>query len=142
MNSPAQESAFLGRGWSFPPTFSLFTGAAAMVDGDDDIRQSIKLIFQITPGDRQMLPQFGCDLSQFVFGPIDTSIATMIETEIRMALLNYEPRINVDAVNVVPGDAEQADAIIITIDYTVRTNNRRYNYVFPYYLNEATGIPA
>ena len=142
MNDPAQDSAFLGRGWSFPPTFDLFTRGATMVNGDDDITQSIRLIFSITPGDRQMLPQFGCDLSQFVFGPIDTSIATMIETEIRMALLNYEPRINVDTVTVVPGNESDPYAILITIDYTVRSNNRRYNYVFPYYVNEATGIPG
>lgn len=142
MNDPAQSSAFLGRGWGFPPTFDRFTRGVELVQGDKDIDQSIRLIFGITPGQRQMLPPFGCDLRQFVFQPLDTSLATMIETVIRRALLDYEPRINVGAVTVVPGDDLERQEIQITVDYTVRTTNRRYNLVFPYYLNEATGMPG
>ena len=114
-----------------------------MSAGEDSIRQSIGLILRIDPGERQMLPPFGCNLRQFVFGPIDTSVATMIETEVRMALLTYEPRITVETVTVTQGDGvDDPAAVIVTVAYTIRANNRRDNYVFPYYLNEATGIPS
>lgn len=142
MNDPAQNSAFLGRGWSFPPTFDRFTRGVELVQGDKDIEQSIRLILGITPGQRQMLPAFGCDLAQFLFQPLDTSMATMIETVIRRALLDYEPRINVNAVTVVEGEDAERQEIGITVDYSVRTTNRRYNLVFPYYLNEASGMPG
>ena len=142
MNDPAQESAFLGRGWAFPPAFDRFTCGAEMVQGDQDIEQSIRLIFGITPGQRQMLPPFGCDLAQFAFQPLDTSLATMIETVVSRALLDYEPRINVNSVTVVPGDDIGGQQIIITVAYSVRSTNRRYNLVYPYYLNEATGVPG
>lgn len=142
MNTPAQDSGFLGRGWSFPPTFNRFTRGVEMVSGDTDIEQSLRLIFGITPGQRPLLPEFGCDLAQFLFQPLDTSMATMIETVVRRALLDWEPRINVNAVTVTPGADTARQEIRIAVDYAVRTTNRRYNLVFPYYLNEAAGLPG
>ena len=142
MNDPAQESAFLGRGWSFPPAFDRFSRGVEMVQGEKDIEQSLRLIFGITPGQRQMLPQFGCDLAQFLFQPLDTSLETMIETVVSRALLDYEPRINVNGVTVTQGDDITRQEILIAVTYTVRSTNRRYNLVYPYYLNEATGIPG
>lgn len=142
MNPPAKESAFLGRGWAFPPAFDPYLRGAEMVQGEQDIEQSLQLIFGITPGQRQMLPQFGCDLSQFVFQPLDTSLETMIENVVGRALLDYEPRINVNAITVVPGADSARQEVVITVNYTVRSTNRRYNLVYPYYLNEATGIPG
>lgn len=142
MNTPARDSGFLGRGWGFPPAFNRFTRGVEMVEGEADIHQSLNLIFTIAPGQRQMLPQFGCDLAQFVFQPLDLSLTTMIETTVRRALLDYEPRINVNNITVVPGADAARQEILITVDYTIRTTNRRYNLVYPYYLNEATGIPS
>lgn len=140
MNSLTADSSFLGQGWSFPPAFDRFTRGVALVQGDADIEQSIRLIFRIVPGERQMLPPFGCDLRQFVFGPNDSSVEAMIASEIRAALRNYEPRIYVDEVSVNSDVDSGPSAILITVVYTVSTTNRRYNLVFPYYLNEATGI--
>lgn len=140
--TPAIESGFLGRGWSFPPSFDLASGGVRMVEGEQDIRQSIHLILGTVPGERQMLPPFGCDLEQFVFGPVDLSVQTMISTIVRRALLNYEPRINVVAVQVRLENDAQRSAILIEIDYVVRTTNRRYNLVYPYYLNESGNTPS
>jgi len=141
MNKLAAESAFLGQGWSFPPMFDRFSRGVALVQGVEDIEQSIRLILGIAPGERQMLPAFACDLSQFVFGPDDPSVEAMIESEVAAALRNYEPRIYVERVTVVPDSDSAARGILITIAYTVCSTNRRYNLVYPYYLNEATGIP-
>jgi phage baseplate assembly protein W len=140
MNNASADTAFLGQGWSFPPTFDRYSRGVALVPGVEDIEQSIRLIFSIAPGERQMLPQFACDLGQFVFGPNDSSVEAMIESEVRAALRNYEPRIYVEAVTVTPDPGNAPAGILIAVDYTVSTTNRRYNLVFPYYLNEATGI--
>jgi phage baseplate assembly protein W len=113
-----------------------------MAEGEDDIRQSIRLILGIAPGERQMLPPFGCDLGQFVFGPVDTTVQTMVGTLVKRALLDYEPRINVEAVDVTLENSSERSALRIEIDYFVRTTNRRYNLVYPYYLNEGTAIPG
>jgi hypothetical protein len=87
-----------------------------------------------------MLPQFGCNLAQFVFVALDTSVCTMIATEVRSALLAYEPRIDVSQVTVAPAADSHRNQILISIDYVVRSTNRRYNLVYPFYQNEDTGI--
>ncbi|MBI2512809.1 MAG: GPW/gp25 family protein [Opitutae bacterium] len=137
-----QDSAFLGRGWAFPPTFDVDTGQARLVQGEEDIRQSIHLILGMAPGERQMLPKFGCDLTQFVFGAVDTSVKTMIATLVQRALLDYEPRINVTAVDVALENDSARSAILVGIDYVVRATNRRYNLVYPYYVHEGSGTIA
>ena len=57
-------------------------------------------------------------------------------------MLDYEPRINVLNVTAVPGSDTARQEVLVTVDYAIRSTNRRYNLVYPYYLNEATGIPA
>ena len=111
-----------------------------MVSGEEDIKQAIRLILDITPGDRVMAPKFGCNLRRFAFEPMDTALFAMIETEVRSALLHFEARIDVNRIAAEPL-RENARAVIVTIDYTVRTSNRRQNLVYPYYLAEATGLP-
>ena len=147
--APVSDSRFLGTGWAFPITFALHPlgtkvsrpePQARMQVGEEDIRQSIRLIFGIAPGERQMLPDFGCDLSQFVFGPMDLSTRTMIATVVKRALLDYEPRINVLEVKVELENSAARSAILIGVDYVVRTTNRRYNLVYPYYLTDGSGV--
>jgi uncharacterized protein len=142
MSGTTREPGFLGRGWSFPPAFEALPDGVIMADGEDHIKQSIRLILSITPGERQMLPDFGCNLARFAFEPIDLTVATKIESEVHQALLHYEPRIIVNEVSVVPGDDDGQRVILITIAYTVRANNRRDNLVFPYYGNERAGVPG
>ena len=40
-----QEKSFLGRGWSFPPTFSKEKADIEMVSKEEDIRQSLIIFF-------------------------------------------------------------------------------------------------
>ena len=42
-----EEKSFLGRGWSFPPTFNKASGALELVENEEDIRQSL-IIFLTT----------------------------------------------------------------------------------------------
>lgn len=142
MKKPSEHTSFLGRGWSFPPAFDAYDGSAEMVAGQEDVQQAIQLILSVTPGERQMFPEFGCNLRQFVFGGLDASTITMMETEVRSALLHFEPRIDVDRIVVTRAADNTPGAVVITIDYRVRDSNRRYNLVYPYYLNEATAITA
>jgi phage baseplate assembly protein W len=153
MNHPpaaqVSDTQFLGTGWAFPITFDLHPlkpkdgrpePQARMREGEDDIKQSIRLIFGIAPGERQMLPAFGCDLSQFIFGPVDLSVRTMIGTVVKRALLDYEPRINVLDVRVVLENSAARSALLIEVEYVVRTTNRRYNLVYPYFLSDGSGV--
>jgi phage baseplate assembly protein W len=82
-----------------------------------------------------MEPDYGCNLDEMVFEPITTTFKTYIADMIRTAILYYEARI--DLKSVVVDDSNQLGGVILVIlDYVVRTTNSRYNYVYPYYLNE------
>ena len=134
----AQASAFLGRGWSFPPAFDkAMAPGAEMVEGVADIEQSIRLILGTTPGERTMLPKFGCALSGFLFRKVDLSTETMIRDAVSFALLHYEPRIIVNAIRVSGAQANEGQ-IDLAIDYTVRATNSRANLVYPYCKAEGT----
>lgn len=132
---------FLARGWSFPPAFDPFAGGAVMREAEEHIKQSIRLILSIMPGERPMVPDFGCNLLRYAFAPVDVTMATRIELEVQRALLRFEPRIVVDQVTAVPGDASGQRVIVITVAYTIRSTNRRDNVVFPYHCHESAGVP-
>lgn len=134
------EKTFLGTGWGFPPTFSRSTYAAEMVSDEVDIRQSLWILFSTPAGERVMLPEYGSRLWQMVFRNVTTTLLTQLEEMVRQAVLYWEARVDVDEVQAQP-DATVDGLVLITVHYTVRQTNSRYNLVFPFYLREKT-IPT
>jgi phage baseplate assembly protein W len=132
-----ENANFLGRGWAFPPSFDLASGQVEMVEGNEDIQQSLRILFSTLPGERIMVPDYGCDLRAFVFESIDETTLTHMKTIISDAILFFEPRIILDDV-VFDTSAIDDGVLNISMDYTVETTNSRSNFVFPYYLTEAT----
>ena len=130
-----KDNHFLGRGWSFPPTFDKDTGTVAMVSAEEDIFQSLEIILSTHPQERIMQPDFGCDLSQFMFEEISQSLITAIKGAISDAILYHEPRINLDDIAIDEG--QEQGLLLINLTYTVRQTNSRFNLVYPFYLNEA-----
>jgi len=129
--------AFLGRGWSFPPTFSRGGGDVDMVSNAEDIQQSLRILLGTTRGERVMQEAFGCDLQGLLFEEGDQWLMARIERTIRDAISSHEPRITLDDVNVTGQDV-RAGTLTVSIRYTIRGTNSRFNMVFPFYLTEAT----
>ncbi len=132
------DRSFLGTGWNFPPTFRREWYGVEMLTGEEDIRSSIYIILQTVTGERVMLPTFGCNLQPFVFDALNVPNIAMIEKIVKEALVYHEPRIIVDELNSVA--FQEQGKLEITINYRVITTNTRYNYVYPFYINEATNI--
>ncbi|MGA9997457.1 MAG: GPW/gp25 family protein [Pyrinomonadaceae bacterium] len=131
------ESSFLGTGWSFPPTFSRLDYSVAMVSDDQDIRESLWVLFSTSLGERIMLPGYGSQLWLMIFQNITNTLMTQLADMVRQAVLYWEARIDVDDVVVQP-DATVAGLILITVYYTIRKTNARNNLVFPFYIQEGT----
>lgn len=125
---------FLGRGWSFPPAADA-DGTVDLVAGADDVREAIRLILSTEPGERVMRPDFGCGLRHMLFEPISTSTLALIRHSVEQALTAWEPRIDVQSVDVTAADAA-AGQVDVAIAYRVRATNTFYNLVFPFYLLE------
>lgn len=131
------DDAFLGRGWSFPPVFDAAGADVATVAAAEDVHQSLQILLSTHPGERIMEEGFGCDLQSMVFEEVDHAFANRMKQLIANAVLLYEPRVNLDSVDVEPDGLQ--GALRITISYTIRSSNSRYNMVFPFYVAEASG---
>ena len=131
---------FLGRGWKYlrEKPVSVMNRSIAISEGEDSIKESIMIILGTSKGERVMRPDFGCNINELVFAPNDTSTATLLVFYIKEALMKWEPRIEVNAVNIAP-DKDEGNKLLADIEYTVKTSNSKNNLVYPFYL-ERGGI--
>ncbi|HWR82080.1 MAG TPA: GPW/gp25 family protein [Candidatus Deferrimicrobium sp.] len=126
------DQQFLGTGWSFPPAFDRALAQVKMTTGVEDIKRSLEIIFTTALGERIMNPKFGCSLNDRLFEPMDSSGVAYIKNLLKTAILYHEPRIDADKIDVQPNAPE--GVLWISIDYTVRESNSRFNFVYPFYL--------
>ncbi len=134
----ADDTSFLGRGWGFPPEFDPQNGVR-MVEAEDDIRESLRILLSTQVGERLLAPRYGCDLMKFVFEPLTATMATYIKELVRTAVLYFEPRVIVERINLsVDSIAGRLD---IELEYVIPATNTRYNLVYPFYLEEGVVQP-
>lgn len=134
-----QEGAFVGTGWAFPPSFPSGGDQVEMVSGEEDIRQSLEILLSTRMGERIMREDFGSSLDHYLFEEIDQGLLNDIRAAVSDALIFHEPRIMLEAVEI-SGSQETNGLLLISITYSIRTTNSRYNLVYPYYLQEATNV--
>ena len=115
-----------------------------MVERELDILESLRILFMTRKGERVMHPNYGCNLHDLVFEPMDPRTESAIEQTIRQAILFYEPRIDVVKISVETQDWLEGE-LAIQLEYRIRETNTRQNIVFPFYIREGTlvsGTPA
>jgi hypothetical protein len=134
-----QQEDFLGRGWSFPPTFVPSIRGVKMTEKNEDINRSLEILLTTRVGERIMQPKFGCNMEEMVFEPLSTTVKTIMKDKIKTAILYFEPRIDVADISMNTTN-ELKGEILIEIEYIVRATNNRFNFVFPYYINEGTEL--
>lgn len=114
---------YLGRGWAFPFKFDSSTGAVAYTEFEENIRQSMSLILATRPGERQMLPEFGCRAHEMMFAPNTPGTAAQIASHVEAALKRWEPRIEVNAVKAI---SEPSGSVRVVVDYVIVVTQARY----------------
>lgn len=124
--------AHLGVGWSFP--VKPVGGRLRFVRHEEDIEQAIPLILLTERGERAMLPEFGAGMRRYVFEPNGPATRRAIEQAVRVALIDWEPRIDLQRVEVTSDEEADPNRVLIHVDYVVRATNTFYNRVFPFYL--------
>ena len=128
---------FLGRGLKFPLQVDPKTGKIAMADQEEDIREAIGIILRTGQGGRFMRPEFGANTMDSAVAPLSSSMTNSIAQEVRLILLEQEPRIR--DVEVRCDQLDQQDgSVVIQVSYTVRSTNNRYNHVYPFYVTEGS----
>lgn len=132
------DKPYLGIGWSFPVSFDKQEGVSMSCD-DDDICESLKILLSTVPGERIFKPKYGCNIRQWTFSKMNLSEKTEIINVIEMAILEGEPRITLESVDVNIKD-EKEGILWININYLVRQTNSRSNMVYPFYIKEGTNL--
>lgn len=119
----------------FPFTL-LPDGSVAAADEETHIRQRLEQILFTSPGERVMLPQFGCGARDLVFAGNNSILAAAAEFRIAQGLQTYmgnQVMINeVDVVN----DEEK---LRITVVYTKRRDLDRQEASFEFLPSEVVG---
>lgn len=131
--------AYLGRGWSFPPEFNWVRAGVEMLEDEADVVSSLEILLGTAPGERTMLPDYGCNLDELLFESLDTRMKTLMADKIETAVLYYEPRIEVEKVRL-DDSRELEGVILIEIIYRIKSTNSRFNFVYPYYKLEGTDL--
>lgn len=145
-----EDKPFLGTGWGFPPTFSKSkepgvgsTAGVELVSAREDIDQSLGILLSTSLGERMLQPQYGCNLRDYIFEPMNPSMIGFIQNLVENAILYYEPRIKAKKVLVTHNSDEYNQGILrIEVEYFIRETNSRFNFVYDFYLREGVGIVA
>ncbi len=133
------DKGFLGTGWSFPPKFDKYSKSVVMDNSEVDIENSIRIILGTYPGERLMNPEFGCAVKRMSFENLDEGNVTRIEEIIGNALIQFEPRVKFQSIEVISKNVEEG-LIVLQLNYMIIITNTRHNIVFPYYLIEGTNL--
>lgn len=138
LNPQNEQKAFLGKGWAFPPAFDRGNGKVSMAQYEEDIDQSLRILFSTSVRERVLQPEYGCNPEDYVFSALNVTFLSYLEDLIRKNIAKFEPRIKVLSLVIAPTELE--GKLEIQLDYVVRTTNTRFNIVYPFYKQEGTNV--
>jgi uncharacterized protein len=124
-------SDFIGSGWAMRIGVDT-RGRIALVQRERDIEEAMHIILLTPKGTRKMRPEFGCQIHDLLFAPNDSSTAGLAAYYVEEALTFWEPRIEVDNVDV-NADPDNPERLLIEIHYRIKATHDRRSLVFPFY---------
>jgi uncharacterized protein len=134
---PSQDDrSFLGVGWKFPLQVTP-NGRIGLARQEQRVEESIYLILSTAPGERLMLPDYGCGIHELIFASNNVATVSEVVRLVREALVRHETRIDVLDVQV-DAAPETENLLLIRIDYRIRANNALGNLVYPFYITEGS----
>jgi uncharacterized protein len=137
-SSQAEQKAFLGKGWAFPPNFDRSTGKINMAQYEEDIQQSLQVLFSTSVRERVLQADYGCNPEDYVFTSLTVTFLSYLEDLLKKAIAKYEPRIKLQSLTIT--NTETEGTMQINLDYVVRNTNTRFNMVYPFYKQEGTNV--
>jgi phage baseplate assembly protein W len=83
----------------------------------DAIKQSIRNIIDWTPGERILNPEFGNQLWQYMYEPINSDTAGRIANSLMVSIETWEPRVSIQSLSVIP--KEDNNEYYVTLIYEI-----------------------
>ena len=95
------------------------------------IKNSIVNLFNTSPGERLLLPDYGCNLKGFIFDSITESTANEIGRTISRSLQMWEPRVNLVDMDITGYESrhEYVVTLILEVPFFDENNNDRFSIV-------------
>jgi uncharacterized protein len=84
----------------------------------DDISQCIEVICSTQKGEVPHRPEFGVDYLKYIGQPVNEVIPLLVR-DVILAILEFEPRVDVDDVDIEPGSLDLSH-LIITIEWSLK----------------------
>lgn len=94
------------------------TGGIEMVEQNAAVRQSLFLLLSISPGERVMYPDYGCNLNRLFFLPNDETTAGLAIHYIRQAVNKWEQRVRILSIDAV-SEPQASEQLTITMEYRI-----------------------
>ncbi len=133
MNNNVRDREYIGQGLAFPLQVNP-QGGIALASGERDVEQAIRIILSTAPGERVMRPEFGCRIHELVFAPHDAATESLVVYYVEEALVQWEPRIDVQEVDV-SADPGRDGALLVEIKYRVKDTHDERSIVYPFFLS-------
>jgi phage baseplate assembly protein W len=120
----------LGTGWGFPPQFYNKGQVVRMATGEDDVKESLEILFSTAIQERLYYPNYGCDMKKFMFEEVNYNLVIELQQMILNAVYKYEPRIEVQKIEVTESE-ENGHVLIINMEYLIKEQPRLESIVYP-----------
>jgi len=133
VNNNVRDREYIGQGLAFPLQVNP-QGGIALASGERDVEQAIRIILSTAPGERVMRPEFGCRIHELVFAPHDAATESLVVYYVEEALVQWEPRIDVQEVDV-SADPGRDGALLVEIKYRVKDTHDERSIVYPFFLS-------
>ena len=124
---------FYGRGASYPMSLSTKAGVRESANLQK-INESIRIILGTQFGERVMRPTFGCNLKSLVFAPNNSSTVALARHYVQDGLKQWEPRINVQNVNVTSDNT--GGVLLIEVSYSIKATLQIESLIYPFFLEQ------
>lgn len=83
----------------------------------DQVQAHLTALVSIAPGERVMLPTYGVPLASLLFGDTSAAVAMKVGNDVRAAITQWEPAVNLMDVNTDVSDTPEGMAAV-TVEYT------------------------
>ena len=80
------------------------------------IKQAIVSLLLTDPGERLFQPELGSGLRSFLFEPLDSATAALINASVRDTLDRYEPRIDIIDITTTPNSDENGYEVSLSFE--------------------------
>lgn len=94
------------------------SGAVAVVGTPgDQVQQHLRCLVSTTPGERVMRPTYGVPLAGDVFGLSAQEVGPIVARDVRQAIQQWEPLVNLQGVQIMPTDTSEG-VVGVDVEYS------------------------